>query len=156
MTDDTETIQRTWIFQGNPDKYRLSDSLHEMSEEWWNVRQHAKTVRAGDRVLIWISGENAGIYAIGTILTNPEVKPDSSLGLAYWNNPAEGEKPRARVRVRYERRLFERPLLKPYLQTDQELWGLKILNAPRGTNFPVTEAEWLAIEQWLNEIPATE
>lgn len=70
------STRRTWIFQGNPDKYRLENALQNEKEEWWNLNQHAKSVRTGDRALIWISGEKAGIYAIGSVLTDPEVRPE--------------------------------------------------------------------------------
>lgn len=142
--------RRTWIFQGSPDKYHLSTSLQIEREEFWNLNQHAKDVRAGDRVLIWISGSEAGIYALGTVLTDPVVRPDSSTGVGYWCNPREGLKAKARVRVRYDRLLFDCPLRKVYLQADPTLWDLSILRMPRATNFAVTEEEWQAIHAWLN------
>ncbi len=156
MDDPTSPARRTWIFQGNPNKYHLENSLRDEQEEWWNLNQHAKSVRAGDRVLIWISGDHAGIYAIGSVLTAPEVRPDSTTGIGYWYNPAEGLAAKARVRVRYERRLLSNPLRRAYLQADPDLWDMTILHMPRATIFAVSEAEWQAIEAWLNENPDNE
>ena len=145
------STRRTWIFQGNPHKYRLENALQNEKEEWWNLNQHAKSVRAGDRALIWISGEKAGIYAIGSVLTAPEVRPDSTTGIGYWYNPTEGLKAKSRVRVRYERLLFKQPLRKAYLQADPNLWDMTILHMPRATIFAVSADEWQAIEAWLDE-----
>jgi predicted RNA-binding protein with PUA-like domain len=152
MNQNTNNSPRqTWIFQGNPNRYNLEVSLQTEQEESWNLNQHAKSVRAGDRVLIWISGDQAGIYAVGSVLDDPELRPDSTSGIGYWYDPAEGLKVKARVRVRYERRLFDHPLRKAYLQADPQLWDMTILHMPRATVFSVTEQEWQAIEAWLDE-----
>src|SRR4051812_24312473 len=59
---------RTWLFQANPDKYDIFETL-QLGEELWNLRQHAREVRVGDRVLIWVCGDDAGIYAVGRVVT---------------------------------------------------------------------------------------
>ena len=110
-------------------------------------------VSIGDRVLIWIAGSAAGIYAIGTVLTAPVVQPDSPTGIGYWHNPADGRRSKARVRVRYDRLLLDRPLRKVYLEADPALSNLQIIRFPRGTNFSVSEEEWLAIKEWLDDEP---
>jgi hypothetical protein len=72
---NTDGIRQTWIFQANPERYRILESLSAQHVELWNLRQHAHDVHAGDRVLIWLSGQDAGIYAIGTVLSRwPELK----------------------------------------------------------------------------------
>jgi hypothetical protein len=141
----------TWIFQANPNRYRIEDSLQTEGEELWNLNQHATGVCAGDRVLIWISGDDAGIYAVGTVLSNPAIMADSPRGIEYWSDPADGKRAKARVRVRYDHVRLSRPLLKPYLAADPVLRDLGILRSPRGTNFAVTQAQWEALHEWLSE-----
>jgi N4-bis(aminopropyl)spermidine synthase len=144
----------TWIFQANPTKYDISTSLLVETREFWNCNQHAAKIKRGDRVLVWISGNQAGIYAIGKVIDNPVERPDSTAGLNYWVNIRNGLESRPRVLVEYERIFLERPLLRKYLQWDPELWGLSVMKQPRGTNFTVTEAEWQAIETWLEKSQA--
>ena len=139
-----------WIFQANPSRYRIHESLRKESEEWWNLNQHADDVRVGDRVLIWISGSDAGVYALGTVVAPPIVTPDSATGQAYWLEAEQGKRAKPRVRVRYDRVLIDRPLLKAYLEADPNLWSLRILQFPRGTNFPVEHEEWRVIQEWLD------
>jgi hypothetical protein len=139
-----------WIFQANPNRYRILESLRKESEEWWNLNQHADDVRVGDRVLIWISGSDAGVYAVGTVVAPPTVTPDSATGQAYWLETEQGKRAKPRVRVRYDQVLIDRPLLKAYLESDPNLWSLRILQFPRGTNFPVEHEEWQAIQEWLD------
>lgn len=144
--------QKAWIFQANPQKYHIRTSLKVEHEELWNLNQHAREVIAGDKVVIWICGPAAGIYALGTVRTTPITQSDSPTGLTYWIATDEGERPKARVWVRYDRVLLERPLLKVYLQADPALWNLSIIRAPRGTNFVVSESEWQALQEWFDNI----
>ncbi len=140
----------TWIFQANPTMYRIEDSLGVEREEKWNLRQHQRAVQIDDRVLIWMAGKRAGIYAIGTVKTSPVVESDSPKGIGYWNDKRQGYRPIARVQVQYKRVFLDRPLLRDFLLCDPDLWNLKILRNPRGTNFAVTEPEWIAIKTWLD------
>jgi len=144
------TEPATWIFQANPAHYDIAASLTRERTEFWNCIQHAGKIRAGDRVLIWISGRQAGIYALGEILTNPEDRVDSETGQRYWKSGG-GHQVRPRVQVRYQRTLLDRPLLKQYLLWDPALGALNIINQPRGTNFAVTPAEWTALQVWLDD-----
>lgn len=140
---------RVWIFQANLNQYRVLESLRLEKEELWNLRQHAKDVQVGDRVLIWISGKLAGIYALGTVCTDAVIRPDSVSGISYWISKRDGQRPMARVLVHYDKIFTDKPLLKTFIQCDPALWNLKILLSPRGTNFTVSEEEWLAIQGWL-------
>jgi hypothetical protein len=139
----------TWIFQANPTIYDIHTSLRVEAEEYWNCNQHYKKIRAGDRVLIWIAGKRSGVYALGTVMSDPVVRPDSAKGQAYWTDPENGRSARPRVRVKYDRVFLSRPLYRDFLQCDPELWDLTILARPQGTNFAVDEREWQAIEGWL-------
>ena len=150
--ENIDEVRTTWIFQANPKYYDIQESLTTESKELWNCIQHAKKIAAGDRVLIWISGDDAGIYAIGKILTEPVLRPDSSIGMSYWTNAEKGAKPRPRVWVEYEKVFHDNPLYKRFLQWDSELGGLSIIANPRGTNFKVTQEQWLAIQEWLSDV----
>ncbi len=143
-------MPRTWIFQANPKKYEIFDTL-KLGEELWNLRQHANDVRVGDRVLIWICGEDAGIYATGTVMTSPVRMSDSPEGIKHWQNPLEGRRSQPRGLVRYDRLFLDKPLRKVYLQSDPKLWDMKILQFPRGTNFALSEEEWEALKWWLDD-----
>lgn len=146
----TGQTQHTWIFQANPLLYQIEQSLRVEQEDKWNLRQHHRRIQVGDRVLIWISGKHAGIYAVGKVLTSPTVEPDSAKGIGYWIDKRQGYRAISRVNVRYERVMLDRPLLRDFLLCDPSLWTLSILRNPRGTNFAVTETEWQALKTWLD------
>ncbi len=140
---------RTWLFQANPNMYEIETSLRVERDEMWNLRQHHKDIEVNDHVLIWIAGKQAGIYAVGTVTSPPIVTNDTVKGIGYWKDKREGHRAIARVWVRYNRVLIDRPLLRDFLLCDPDLWNLSILRNPRGTNFAVTEAEWKALKVWL-------
>jgi hypothetical protein len=140
---------QTWIFQANPKRYRIHESLQAEREELWNLNQHVREVRSGDCVMIWICGKSPGIYAIGTVLSDPILISDTPTGITYWYKQSDGRRVKARVTVRYDRVFLERPLLKVYLEADPGLWKLKILATQRGTNFSVSQEEAQIIRSWL-------
>lgn len=148
-TSQTVQLRPTWIFQANPRLYQIEQSLQVEQEERWNLRQHQRQVQLNDRVLVWISGKRAGIYAVGTVKTSPVIEADSPKGIGYWNDKRQGYRPIARVLVRYDRVLLDRPLLRDFLLCDPALWNMSIFRNSRGTNFRVMETEWQAIKVWL-------
>lgn len=144
----TTTI-RHWLFQASPARYRIHQSLKREGEEWWNLNQHARDIKVGDLVAIWVAGDEAGIYALGTVVDGPAIMPDSVRGQSYWENPKDGMMPKPRVLVHYDRVLIERPLRKVFLEADPSLWDLLVIRSPRGTNFSMQEEEWQALLSWL-------
>lgn len=150
MTDAASSTQH-WIFQANPGRYAIHDSLRREEEEWWNLNQYASSVKPGDRVAIWLSGQYSGIYAIGTVVEGPVRRADSLQGQAYWTDPADGRREKPRVRIKYDLVIADHPLYKAFLEADSQLWDLRVIHFPRGTNFPVTTEEWRALEEWLPE-----
>ena len=59
-----------WLFQGNPKYYRIMDGIRDFEQMLWSVTRYAKDMVSGDGVLIWVSGEQAGIYAIAIIVNH--------------------------------------------------------------------------------------
>ncbi len=147
----TRDVRRTWIFQANPTRYRILDSLRMEASELWNLNQHSQDIRVEDRVVLWVSGRSAGIYAVGTVASPAFNVPDTSEGQQYWIDTEAGRRAKPRVLVEYHTLLHERPLLKAFLQWDPDLEDLSVLRQPRGTNFPVSLHEWRAIKRWLGE-----
>jgi N4-bis(aminopropyl)spermidine synthase len=139
----------TWIFQANPKYYDILKSIENEHWELWGCTSYRDKIKSGDRVLIWVSGKEAGIYAIGQVLKDPHERPDTVAGLNYWIRLERGLEQKCRVVIRYEQRLLDRPLLRRHLAYDERLGSLSIFKNARGTNFKVLPAEWEAIASWL-------
>src|SRR5215203_3764247 len=63
-----------WLFQANPKQYQLAEELMNIEQgdtDGWSVTSHRTEMRAGDLVILWQAGNDAGIYAIGELLDEP-------------------------------------------------------------------------------------
>jgi len=116
--------------------------------------QHAGYIHQGDKVAIWASGEKAGIYAIGEIVTNPEEKPLNMEQERYWTKKAEIDtykfRDKSSVTVKYLKVIIDRPLLEDECRKDPLLSDMQVLKNPQGTNFPLTKRQWNRISELMD------
>ncbi|MDZ7704394.1 MAG: AAA family ATPase [Trueperaceae bacterium] len=137
----------TWIFQANPkivDFARRSKTLNVGDVDDWSVTRYKDDIRPGDCVMIWQSGEHAGIYAVGEISSDVYTLDQPDL---YTKN---GQ--RTAVDFRFTH-IPQPPILKDELRDHPVLKDLSILKAPQGTNFRVTERERQALFDLMNHTP---
>lgn len=134
-----------WLFQGNPKYYRLLDAIRERATIPWKVTRYGKRMKIGDGVLIWVTGEKRGIYALGKIIQEPQiitVIPD----VDYFIDPTQmTSKPQ--VIVQLTDKLLDHPLLYQDIESDpvlRQLWV--ICKPPVGTNFTVTAEQWQRVQ----------
>ena len=129
-----------WLFQGNPKYYRIIDGIRDFTQMPWLVTRYAKEMQPGDGVLVWMSGKDAGVYAIAEIIEVPKPMKDLP-DIGYWVDTSPlGEKPFATIR--FTDKLLDRPLLRSELMKDSVLQSLIVLRQPNSTNFKVTAVEW--------------
>jgi predicted RNA-binding protein with PUA-like domain len=99
-----------WLFQSNPKYYRIMDGIRDFEQMLWSVTRYAKDIVSGDGVLIWVSGEQAGVYAIAEILESPKnvaTPPD----IGYWIDTSRASS-RTCVKIRFTSKLLEKLLLR--------------------------------------------
>ena len=135
-----------WLFQANPNHYRLLEAIRELEEIPWLVTRYAKEIAVGDGVLVWMSGENAGVYAIAEVIEPPQVLTEIP-HLNYWLDPNKFKKNRLHVKIRFIRKLLGQPLRRFELKYDRTLQNLLVIRAPHSTNFKVTPQEWERVYQ---------
>lgn len=136
---------KPWVFQFNPSTYRWFDRLKENKEtEQWLTSRHVRDIREGDKVAIWASGEKAGIYAIGEIVTNPKMNPLDPKQEKYWTNKEDICKfeENCSVIVKYSKVIIDRPLLESKCHSDPFLADMAVLKGAQGTNFSLTRKQW--------------
>ena len=66
--------ENIWIFQSNLPQYSIAktvDALDVGDVGAWYAQDHLDVLRGGDLVLLWEEGQNAGLYAIGTLVGAP-------------------------------------------------------------------------------------
>ena len=124
----------TWIFQCNPKRFDLLADWATRPDAKWSANQHRSEMQPEDIVYFRISGKHAGLYGVGTILTECYESPDD---FGDW-----------KVDVRYDR-LIDRPLLKAETDSVQILKDFAPLSGREATNFRVPEDVAIELEVLL-------
>ncbi|WP_409464814.1 EVE domain-containing protein [Amycolatopsis sp. GA6-003] len=153
LVDDLVTTSETrqpwhWVLQCNPEKWDVWSwwESHAEPETTWTVAQHLGDLRAGDRFAMWVSGDAAGVYALGTVSSGPYETDDFD---EYWS-----ERPESRqvVDVRFDRFLFDRPLTKQELTSNPAFAEARIIRMAFAANPILLEpGEWAVIQASAGE-----
>jgi len=138
---------RTWVFQGNPERFDIESYLTASPKRIaWRVARYADEMSVGDQVFIWRSQgaekENAGIMAEAEIASPVRRMFDDPVARPFWRDPKEASIETNRVWLDIRRVANKRQMLKrDWLKEEPALRGMLILQQAAGTNFPVTRSE---------------
>lgn len=140
-------MNRTWIFQGNPDQFKIDEYLVRCERVVWTVRQpwFARAMTEGDRVFFWrASGKlkvRSGIVASGHIVEPPVEREDDASSLDLWvTSPPVGKLLRAVVDLDARGLSGLAMLDRAELLADNVAGKLTILRMANQTNYPVEVA----------------
>lgn len=149
LTDDKDVS--VWIFQSNPQKYDILNALSDIdigNNIRWMVNQHRKEIKTGHLGLVWMSGAEAGIYALARVESNPTEMEEYDAEKKYWFESSEIKKAK-RVEMTILRRMINKPIFRKELKGKKGLGNLSIIRQAQGTNFPVLNSEWRIISQFI-------
>jgi len=134
-----------WVFQGNPKRFPVLDHLRDgETEAAWSVTQHLDDVAIHDNALLWVSGNRAGIYAIGYI-TGP---PFEDVASDEWIDPADRGKRLQFCPLRWTEIRVDHPILKTDLLDAGGFENARIIRQPMAGNpTKLTDEEWRIVER---------
>ncbi len=133
------SLTKYWVFQGNPKYYRVVDALNDGVLNDWLVTRYKSEIKAGDKVILWLTGDNPGIYALATITSSVKVSQDDESDLEYYLEQPD-KKEKSYVEISIDFNLSGEPIFKKEILSIPEL---KDLNQGRqGTNFTATELQY--------------
>lgn len=150
---DKEPQNRAWLFQANPQYFDLADAtnvreIQAGSNDSWAVMRYGEEMQPGDSVVLWQSGDRAGIYALGFLTSEPyardvdateeEIKERPYLEAKKW------------VNLQYTQ-ILEPPVLRDEVKKHPVLSDIQVMQFPRGTNFRLTTEEWEAVEKLVGK-----
>lgn len=141
-----------WLFQFNPSIYRWFDRIKETKEpEQWLINQYIKLILKGDLVAVWCSGKQAGVYALGQIVSIPAKNLLKSNQEKYFLNKSDIIKFQENFSayVEYNKVYIENPLLQEECKEDNILLEMQVFAKPQGTNFRLTPEQWQRIEELI-------
>ncbi|MCB0536611.1 MAG: EVE domain-containing protein [Bacteroidetes bacterium] len=128
-----------WIFQGNPKVFDFETALRNEILTDWTVSAHKDKIKVGDKVILWITGNQSGCYALAEVTSEPHQKttsPDDHL----WKGE---DKSSLKADIKITHNLVDNPILSQKINSIEELNNLKVGN--QGTNFSATEEEYQTI-----------
>lgn len=135
-----------WIFQTHPKIFRLPDALRAGALETFAVTAHQKSIQAGDKVILWQAGKQAGVYGLAVVLAAPTNGQPLTEELSFFIHPVDAT-PRVPLEVEYN--LWSRPIGKDMLGDDVIFESFNA-GLP-GTNFQATAAQYEAIVQLIEQ-----
>ena len=126
----------TWLFQGVPERYDVSEKLVEGKLETWLVTRFREDIKPGDIVYFYRAGqkEKRGIYGWGVIQGEPVYFQDWGWGIS----------------VLYKKK-FSPCLSASELASDPVLSQHLIFRMPVGTNFRVSDEEASALDTLIRQ-----
>ncbi len=136
-----------WLFQGNPQYSRMLQGIQDLAGMHWLVTRYQRDIGVDDRVLLWMCGKAAGIYALAEVTAPAHFLPQPP-DIDYWIVPARAID-RVYTPIRFIHKLLHAPLLKADLLYDPVLSQLQVIRAPHNTNFRVTAEEWQRVQDRL-------
>ncbi len=135
----------SWVFQGNPKRFPVLDHLRDgETETSWSMTQHLDDVSIHDNALLWVSGDRAGIYAIGYV-TEPAFEDIAS---EEWLDPADRGKRLHFCPLRWTEVRVDHPILKTDLLDAGGFEHARIIRQPMAGNpTKLTDDEWRVVER---------
>jgi len=136
-----------WLFQSNPDVFRLRDALRAEALETFAITAHKQDIHKEDKIILWQSGKEAGCYGLATVTS--EV---GELPIGKKEKPFFKELPEElmRVSLKIEYNLWNKPLTWEMLR---DIPVFEDFNAGLpGTNFIATEQQYKVLEEIAKQL----
>jgi predicted RNA-binding protein with PUA-like domain len=138
----TRKYRNTWIFQGNPDDFKIDKYISENNEIWWSLNQQhfLDEISKGDVVYIWRSDGmkrgTGGIIARGTVSGDPSLEIIQS---KFWiKKPKDNDK--FSIPITIENHLVNGNFIRrTELKEHPQLNDLLILRMANNTNYLVKD-----------------
>ena len=143
---DFSSKSNYWVFQANPKIYDTVRAIEDNVLETWSVHAHKTKIKIGDKVILWITGQKSGCYALAEVTSKLFHSPEISNEKKYYAKDPADDVTSDRVKIKITHDLTKSPVLKTEMKIDSIFDSFKGGN--QGTNFSATESEYNAILNW--------
>lgn len=128
-----------WIFQGNPKIYNIVASLNDNALKSWSVKSHKEAIKPGDKVILWVTGNETGCYGLAEVKSEVIQEKDDEAELSYYINPVKNEVSN-RIKIEVTHNFANLPILKNEIESLPGFEDFKGGN--QGTNFTATKEQY--------------
>jgi len=145
-----EPDRRYWVFQGNPACYDVVGALRHGELKTWQVNRHKKDIHTGDAVIIWVTGDAPGCYALATVMSEVRAFEEDAKEASYRKQAANTTAMEG-VALRIDTNLCDRPVSKADIDGNPTFSDFSV--GMQGTNFAATKAHYEAILHLAGSVP---
>jgi len=127
-----------WAFHCNPASWNSKSELSEFSDGTWLInKQDEENIKSGDPFILWISGKDAGVYAFGEVVKEPEIRPDDVERVKKFStDKGKFSEQALRVQLKYSDKIIETPILRSVILNsywlDKNSLMYSFFNLPQG------------------------
>ncbi|MGB7623843.1 MAG: EVE domain-containing protein [Terriglobia bacterium] len=123
-----------WLFKTEPTHYSFDDLEREKKAVWDGITnnlalKNLRTVKKGDEVLIYHTGEERQLVGIAVVASNP------------YPDPQQSDPKLAVVDIKPRRKL-KRSVTLIEIKEDKALKSFDLVRLPRLSIVPVSDAQW--------------
>jgi 5-methylcytosine-specific restriction protein B len=136
-----------WIFQGSPKIYNAVAAINDNAVKTWTVSAHRDKIKKGDKFILWLTGAQAGCYALGTVDSEVTIMKEEDTEMGYYIIPEDSIEV-YRVKIIIDHNLTDNPVLREMLTEDAVFKDFKGGN--QGTNFTATKEQYEAMVGFLS------
>ena len=134
-----------WLFQGNPKIFDFKSALADDSLNDFTVTSHKDKIQVGDKVIIWLSGDKKGCYALAEVTSTPAIQENSNDD-KHWKIE---DKNNLKAGIKITHNFYHQPILWNDIKDNEKFKNLKVGN--QGTNFSATEEEFKTLLKLAKE-----
>lgn len=128
-----------WIFQGNPKIYNAVAAINNNAVSTWTVSAHRDKIKKGDKFILWLTGAQAGCYALGRVESEVGMMKEEDAEMSYYLTPTP-QIENYRVKISIEHSFVNTPILWDMVKEYEAFDDFKGSN--QGTNFTATKEQY--------------
>ncbi|WP_276975762.1 EVE domain-containing protein [Flavobacterium filum] len=145
---------RYWAIHLNPENWNYRRDLTENNTGMYKITlKHKSLIKKGDKGILWVSGELAGVYSIVDILSNPYIsiyKYGILKKYAFKKSKFIGE--HIVIDIAFSKKLLSNPISRYNILQNNLLNNLHAFINPQGLNtFELTEEQYKEILRMVDE-----
>ncbi len=128
-----------WLFKEEPTHYSYDAFAKDQRTEWTGVKnplaqQHLRSVKKGDRVFYYHTGNEKAVVGIAKAVTNAYADPKDKIGKHFTVDIIPQEK-------------LKRPVTLAEIKANRTFVTFPLTRLPRLSVMPVSPREWAEIER---------
>lgn len=128
-----------WVFQGSPKIYDMVGALKSNAIKTWTVSAHKDKIKVGDKLILWMTGNNSGCFALGRITSPVAYMKEEDAEMDFYSKPTE-QIDNNRVSIEIEHNYCNSPILWETIKDDEVFKDFNGGN--QGTNFTATKEQY--------------